>query len=291
MTDSLKLSDREIAPADLVAFITELDLLPYIIKRYIERTVCSDLKLSESDQIAFQQSFLAREKISTPEALQAWLDANDINEPQLSKQIYHALQLKQFKHQRFSSQVQTTFLENKTNLDQVMYSMIRTSERAKASELHLRIFEEESTFGDLAANYSEGIEQQFNGLIGPIELGRINPSIAERLRVGNEGQLWDPFELEGWWLLLRLEKSIPARLDDAMQERIIDDLYNAWIRKKIKEELQIVSSSNPAIRHILTPQAIQSSQISDSGDQSDVVVSKASLFQKVWDKISTSSSR
>ena len=72
-----------------------------------------------------------------------------------------------------------------------MYSMIRTADRAKANELYLRITEEESTFADLASNYSEGIEQQFNGLIGPIELGRINPVIAERLRVSKEGQLWD----------------------------------------------------------------------------------------------------
>ena len=67
-----------------------------------------------------------------------------------------------------------------------MYSMIRTKEKAKASEIHLRIDEEEDTFADLASEFSEGQEQQFNGLIGPIELGRINP-IAERLRISNSG--------------------------------------------------------------------------------------------------------
>lgn len=289
MANSLKLSDHEILPEHFISFLTELDLLPSVIRRHIERSVCVDFTPTDSEQVSFQQTFLIREKIDTPEALASWLETNDISEPQLSKQIFHALQLQQFKQKKFSNQVETSFLERKVNLDQVMYSMIRTSERAKAHELHLRIMEEEASFGDLASNYSEGIEQQFNGLIGPIELGRINPSISERLRISKEGQLWDPFELEGWWLLIRLEKSMPACLDVSMHQRIMDELYNTWIRKKIKEELKIVSANNPVIHRILTPQPITTEVSVDSDNQSDVVISKASLFEKVWDKISASS--
>ena len=86
MANSFKLSDREILPSDLIAFLAELDLLPSIIKRYIERSICLGFNPTDDEQISYQQSFLSREKIATPEALQIWLDANDINEPQLSKQ-------------------------------------------------------------------------------------------------------------------------------------------------------------------------------------------------------------
>ena len=89
----------------------------------------------------------------------------------------------------FGPRVEPLFLERKANLDRVMYSMLRVRERAKAVELHLRLEEEEATFADLASNFSEGSERQINGLIGPMELGRINPVLGERLRISTPGQL------------------------------------------------------------------------------------------------------
>lgn len=288
MTDSLKLSDREIESTDLVKFLAELDLLPSIIKRYIERSVSSQFRPSESDQVVFQKSFLLSEKISSTQDLHRWLDANHISEPQLSKQLFHSLQLKLFKESKFSPQVKTAFLDNKSQLDRVMYSMIRSSERAKINEIHLRIVEEESTFADLATEYSEGVENQFNGLIGPIELGRINVSIAERLRISKPGQLWDPFQLDGWWVLLRLEKSIPSQLDESMTNRIINDLYNIWISKKVKSELDMVVKNNTDIQQLSIPQAVPQSSTFSPDQRLDSSESDSSIFSKLWDKLSSS---
>ena len=91
----------------------------------------------------------------------------------MSLKLYRFLQVEKFKEEKFGSQVQNVFLKNKDNLDKVMYSIFRTKERAKAVEIHLKIEEQESTFADLASEYSEGIESQLNGLIGPIEMGKI----------------------------------------------------------------------------------------------------------------------
>ena len=281
MTDTLKLSDHEISPEEIIPLLADLDLLPLFIKRYIQRKLCSHIKPTEAEQVLFQKSFLIRENISNQEDLEKWLSANDISEPQLSKQMYHSLQLKQFKENRFTQQVDASFLENKLKLDEVMYSMIRTSEGAKAYELHLRLNEEEDTFADLASEFSEGVEQQMNGLIGPIELGRINPAIAERLRISKPGQLWEPFEEQGWWVILRLEKLLPAKLDQSMKDRIIDDMYNNWIKQKIKEELNLLVTNNSEVGKILTPMTSQTTQSSPAEQN-------PSMFKKVWDKISSS---
>ena len=264
MINSLKFSDREVPSSDILKLITELDLLPLLIKRYLERTCCSDIVPTESEQIAFQKSFLLREKIFNHQDLYNWLSINDINEPQLSRQMFFALQLKQFKESKFSHKVENFFLESKNALDKAMYSLIRTRERAKVNELHLRISEEEDTFADLASEFSEGVENQVNGLIGPIELGRINPSIAERLRISKPGQLWEPFQQNDWWVLLRLEKLIPAKLDESMKERIINDMHNKWMQKKVKTELDLVITHNPDVNDILKPQPLTKSQANSS---------------------------
>ena len=101
----------------------------------------------------------------------------------------------------------------------------------------MRLKEEEATFSELSSEFSEGIENVLNGLIGPIELGQVNPMIAERLKSSNPGQLWPPFELENWWVLLRLERFMAASLNDAMRNRLINEMYESWILEKIKKTL------------------------------------------------------
>ena len=82
------------------------------------------------------------------------------------------------------------FLKRKTFLDGFTYSLIRVKTRNKAVfEIFLRLQEEESTFQDLASSFSEGVEQVLNGLIGPMELGQINPAIANKLLNSSPGQL------------------------------------------------------------------------------------------------------
>ena len=179
----------------------------------------------------------------------------------MSLKLYIFLQVEKFKEEKFGSQVKNVFLKNKDNLDKVMYSIFRTKERAKAVEIHLRIEEQESTFADLASEYSEGIESQLNGLIGPIEMGKINVKIAERLKISQKGHLWEPFQVDNWWVLLRLEMYLPSLLD-IPHKRIINDLYSKWIENEIDSalkdfksspELGIETSSNPNLEFVTSP--------------------------------------
>ena len=281
MSDSLRFSDLEVDSSRLIQFLVELDLLPLILKRYIERKSSASFKPSQSDQISFQQSFLLRENISTPQELENWLSSNDLSEPLLSKQLYHSLQLKLLKESMFSSRVESTYLDNKSQLDLVMFSIIRSREPAKVNEIYLRLNEEESTFADLATHYSEGNENQFNGLVGPVEFGRINPNLSERLRISKPGQLWPPFELDGWWVLLRLEKLIPSKFDQAMKDRIITDLYSSWIKNQVNIELAHVTEHNDNIKQLVTPLVVESSNSFAQSMSNDNEVSP-SFFKKAW---------
>lgn len=231
------LAGTAIPLSELPALLIELDLLPLLLRRHIERSQSSGFAPSREEQIAFQQAFIARECISDQASLASWLQHQGISEPQMSQRLFRALQLEQFKQATFAPRVEPLFLERKASLDRVTYSLLRVHERAKSAELHLRLQEEEATFADLSSSYSEGIEQQFNGLIGPMELGRINPVLAERLRISIPGQLWPPFEAEGWWVLLRHERHLPAQLDQVMQQRLLNEMYEFWMREQVSAAL------------------------------------------------------
>ena len=278
MASILRISDRDFSSEELLDLLFDLELLPLLIRRYIERSISSSFKPTEEEQVLFQSKFLLKRNIKDLPSLNAWLVSNDISEPQLSKQIYHALQIKKFKHNKFSSQVDSIFLDKKSKLDKVMYSLLRARSRSKSFELYTRIIEQEATLSELASEYSEGVESQVNGLIGPLELGDINLSIAERLRISNQGQLWEPFEVDGWWVILRLEKFLPCKLDDNMRERIIDEMYNKWLHETVKENLSQILEKNPHFSEYLTP-----SKVVQKDDDSTSL--NPTLLRRMFDKL------
>ena len=226
----------------LPSLLDDLDLLPLLARRLIERKSCKDIQPTDQEQFTNLQQFLKKNSIGDQKELENWLLKNNLDEKVLSTKLFRFLQVEILKKADFSSQVESIYLNRKSNLDKVIYSLFRTKESAKAEEIYLRIDEKEDTFADLASQFSEGFEQQINGLIGPIEIGRINPHIAERLRISNHGQLWEPFKVDDWWVLLRLEKMIPAKLDEQMQNRIINELYENWIDKEVDQVISDLKS-------------------------------------------------
>lgn len=248
MTSSLVLAGTTVSLEQLPALLDELDLWPLLLRRHLERIQSGDYCPTRDEQIAFQQAFVSRERITDLTSLNSWLQSQGISEQQMSQRLFRDLQLEQFKQATFGPRIEPLFLERKASLDRVLYSLLRVRERVKAIELQHRLQEEEATFADLASTYSEGIEQQLNGLIGPMELGRINPVLAERLRVSTPGQLWPPFEVAGWWVLLRHERHLPAQLDDSMRQRLLNEMYELWMREQVSAclaQLQVRQSDQP----------------------------------------------
>lgn len=224
--------------------LKDLNLMPIFLRKYFERKFIKDIEVDKEEQISFQQKFMKKEGIKNKDELANWLKFNSISEKEISKQLYISLKLEKFKRSNFEDKVEDIFLKTKKNLDRVTYSLLRVKSKTKASELFIRLSEEESTFPELASKYSEGVEQVLHGLVGPMELGKVNPSIAERLLSSSPGQLWPPFELEGWWLLIRFERLISSSLNEMMKNRIINELYEISIRDKIKKTLDQLNSND-----------------------------------------------
>ena len=237
MRNSFTLSGQVIDLEKLPELIGELDLFPLLVRRLIEKQSTSNIAPTKEEQTKYYQQFLKRNRIVNAEALQAWLRVEGITEQAMSKRLYSSLQIDQFKEQKFGSLVESVFLERKSQLDRVLYSLIRVKNREKATELHLKLTEEEATFSELASLYTEGLEKEMNGLLGPMELGSLSSSLVERLKISQPGQLWPPFESSGWWVLLRLERILPASLDNSMYIRIINGLYEDWMKLEVGKAL------------------------------------------------------
>ena len=147
--------------------------------------------------------------------------------------LYERLQVEIFKQDSFDKNVESIYLKRKESLDRVMYSIMRVETREEAEELHLKLEEKEASFAELASDYALGSEKEFNGMIGPVELRVLDPNLSERLKISKTGQLWPPFEFKNFWVVLRLEKHLPASLDENMRKRLRNELYEEFINKEV----------------------------------------------------------
>ena len=223
--------------------LNELNIMPIFLRRFLEKKFTKDIVPTREEQTNYYQKFLKRENISDKTSLSNWLNHYGVSESDMELNLYKSLKIEKFKNEKFSDKVEDVFLKRKSDLDRVTYSLIRSKSRDKISELNIRLKEEEDTFSELSSQFSEGVENVLHGLIGPMEISKVNPVISERLKASKSGQLWPPFECEGWWVLLRHERFIPATLNKAMRKRLIDELYEAWVASKIKKALNSLKKS------------------------------------------------
>ncbi|MBD0386053.1 MAG: peptidylprolyl isomerase [Nostoc sp. C3-bin3] len=87
---------------------------------------------------------------------------------------------------------------------------------------------------EVARTFSKGSEAKSGGIIGPVELGTLSPNLAGLLRSSQSGQLWSPQPSAEGYVIVRLKKLIPARLDESMRQRLLNELFEAWLQEQMK---------------------------------------------------------
>ena len=128
-------------------------------------------------------------------------------------------------------------MERKQQLDRVVYSLICTKDFCVAQELYFRVKDGEQSFDELAREYSQGPEAQTGGLIGPVEIGGIHPDLAKMLIASDIGLLQTPTVIGDWIVLVRLESLLPAILDQAMQQRLIEESFSKWLEESVAQQM------------------------------------------------------
>jgi parvulin-like peptidyl-prolyl isomerase len=176
------------------------------------------------------------------QSIGAWGQSQPEPVPDADAATLHQEQIQKFKLDTWGNRLESYFMKRKPSLDRVIYSLIRTPDLCLARELYFRIQEGESTFAELARQYSQGPEAYNGGVLGPVPLSQPHPAIARLLSVSEEGQLWGPCQIADWYVIIRLEKMLPTRLDEAMQQQLLDEQFEQWLQEQIQLKLAATRS-------------------------------------------------
>ncbi len=240
MSDMLKIGTRVIASDDILPLIAGYQMMPQFLKELLIDEAIASIDCTDEEKETACQDFYQQNQIADPQNRQLWLAHYRMTQEQLESLATRELRIEKFKQEKWGPKLESYFLDRKSRLDKVIYSLIRTKDLGIAQELYFRIAEGEQSFAEAAREYSQGPEAQTDGLIGPVELSVPHPSLAHMLSISQPGQLCPPTRVGEWVVIVRLERFIPAQLDDGMRQRLLNEAFNEWI----KEQLQKAGTSD-----------------------------------------------
>ena len=219
-------------------------LRPYLRQVLLEEALAR-IALSDEDMAAAQRHFVQENGIADQEGLEAFCRDHQLTAADLDYQITYPLRLRAFADRQFAAQAESRFLKRKPGLDQVVYSLLRTADGGLARELCLQIREGEASFADLAAEHAEGPERATRGIVGPVPLDQGHPDLVNRLRTAEPGVVLDPFAIESWWILVRLENFVPAVFGPEAAQAMTQEMLEEWLEEQVDQRSRTQPNQPP----------------------------------------------
>ena len=229
--DSLNILDN-----NALKLLEKNKLLIPLIKKEIIRDRIKSINLTDDQKSDLKKKFLEIKGLTDTNNFSDWLTKNNTNEKELLDDLSIPLKIEMYNKENFSHRAHAHFLSRKSDLDQVVYSLVRIKNNYEAKELFLRIQGGESTFSEIAKLYSQGPERNSLGIVGPVSLTKGHPKIVEICKSCKVGEMVEPFKLGEWWIILRLETLIEAVLDTNMESAMINELCEI----SLTEEAEII---------------------------------------------------
>ena len=214
---------------EFIILLRKNGLLNQFVKNFITNLICSkvDLKVDIED---INNNFCKKNNLSNEKDLLNFLSLRGINIEDHKRNLENSEKIKIIAMKEFSKNAETEFINSKTLLDQYTYSLITVKESDLAYELYLQIESKESEFSELASKYSSESNANKMGIIGPQGIGNVHPALKEKLLTAKKGELLNPFQIDKWWVVLRLEDKIEAKLDNSLRSKITLSLFDKWVK-------------------------------------------------------------
>lgn len=175
------------------------------------------------------------------------------------QQRWDQLRLQKWMEMEYGERLESYFLERRADLEQVVYGVIRLQHQGIADELYLQLIDDAANFGQLAREHSLGDERYTYGLVGPMPISQPHPILRRILESLTVGEIHPPVILDQWIVIVRMEHRQPARLDDPLRFRLLQELFQRDLEATLDEQLATLyptlleRTPSPSATPALTP--------------------------------------
>ncbi len=211
------------------------NMLPNLIRNFLIDKIISEISLEKKIYASEIKKFYLKNNILNKKDLDNILKNKGISEEELQYQITLPLKILLFAKQNFQEEIKSYFLKRKDLLDEYTFNIIRIKNKNLANELYFRIDSEESDFVELSEKYSYYSELYPKALFGPKNLQGINPLIANKLIIASPNELIQPFQVDEWWIILKLINKKKATLDNPTSDMLFIEIFNKFINNLVEK--------------------------------------------------------
>ncbi|MBW4692156.1 MAG: peptidylprolyl isomerase [Lyngbya sp. HA4199-MV5] len=229
MTNVLQVGNQAVAAEDIMPLLSGYLLLPSLKREILIDQAIADIQCTSEEASSAYQQFCQRYQIASETDLRTWMAHYSLTSQQLETVIMRYARIEKFKQVTWGSTLEAYFFDRKGQFDKVIYSLLRVQDAGAAQEFYFRLQAGEQSFAALAQEYSQGPEAQTGGIVGPIALSTLHPTMAKLLSRSQPGQLCAPIQVDKWVVIVRLEKFMPAELDEPMRQRLLNEQFKQWL--------------------------------------------------------------
>lgn len=191
----------------------------------------SDPTSAEIEQVAMEVRL--QQQLVNAEKFQQWLTANNTTYDDFRNQIIYRLKLDKLKKTIAAPKLQETFEQQKQKLDRAVLSRIVVDTPDFAQTLKTQL-DEGTDFNQLAKQHSVVDDAVVGGVMGPVSYGQMPPLIRENIGDAQMGEIVGPVEIENRYCLLKVEKILPATLDENLKKRLENQIFEQWLAEKLQ---------------------------------------------------------
>lgn len=215
----------------LQPFIIEI-IRQYVIEQELQTQENLDISPAVTEQAVID--FRLQNQLTDSQRFQEWLASNGIDYADFHHQVTSNFKLTKLKAQITEPKIQEYFIERKVFLDRVVLSRIIVDNQELAEELSSQL-EDGAAFEELAREYSIAEDRIVNGMMGPVSRGAMPDVLRAAVDSVSQRQILKPLELEGRWILFRVEQFLPASLEDSqLKQALENELFEQWLAEKIQ---------------------------------------------------------
>ena len=211
------------------------NLLRIYLKEIVINKITEKIHIQKNQLADAKKTYFKENKLFDSERLKQFLLYKGINEKELEYQISLTLKLDKLSNEVNQNQIENHFLKRKDELDLYKYNVIRIDDCDLAHEIYFQLEGKESDFKKLSNQYSLDKEVFPEGIVGPRNLVGTHHQIREKLRNNDVGNLIKPFQIQNWWLIIKLIELKKAKLDEKTYKLMAVELCEIFIQNKVSE--------------------------------------------------------
>ena len=211
------------------------NLLRIYLKEFVLNEVTKNISIEKKQLEDAKRIFYKEKNINDNTKLNKFLLFNGINEKDLEYQISLPLKVKILSTYVLENKIENHFLKRKDELNLYKYNAIRVNGSDLAHEIYFQLEGGESNFFDLSRRYSLDKKIFPDGVVGPKNTVGLHPVIREKLRNYDIGNLIKPFQIDNWWLIIKMLKKKQASLDKNTSKQMALELCEIFVNDKVNE--------------------------------------------------------